>query len=363
MTEFAYCPDVDARIQRLRLLYDARAMDRVFAVMHLPPGAALREFAATHTAGYGDYPDPAERIRFWDAVFAEKSAVLDDAIPAAYPSEMDQGLYGGLLGGEVRLLVDTATGWISSMVPPLIDDWDGFDRLTIDFDNLWGRRYRQLLDVFVRGAQGKFAVSHFILIDSLNFVYELFGAGRTYEELIDHPEQVRRAIDFAYALNARVCDYFFAHVPRLHGGTASGAAQWLPGRAVSESLDPFHMTSVDCFEAWGRAPVERIFARYDGGLIHLHGNGRHLLDAAVTLKGLKLIMLGDDTGYPRAFDLLPALRRRAGDMPLSASVGYGEFVTALEHHTLTGGVLYYVNGVPDADTANRLMERVRAYRA
>ena len=362
MTTLSYCPCVEARIERLRSLYERQAGDRIFAVMNLPPGRALQEFATTHEAGYCSYPDPEERIYFWDALFAERKDILDDSIPAAYPSEMDQGLYGGLLGGQVRLLCDTNTGWISSMVPPLIHDWADFDHLTISFENLWGRRYRNQLKIFRQGAQDKFAVSHFILIDSLNFVFELFGAGRTYEELIDNPEQVRRAIDFAYELNARVQDYFFQQIPLFRGGTCCFSAQWVPGRIVSESLDPFHMASVDYFEEWGREPAERILARYDGGLIHLHGNGRHLLEAASTLKGLKAIFLGDDTGFPKAFDVLPELRRRAGDVPFTVGVSYADFTAALAAHTLTGGVLYHVSGVPDIDTANRMMEQVRAYR-
>lgn len=34
------------------------------------------------------------------------------------------------------------------------------------------------------------------------------------------------------------------------------------------------------FKAWEREPVERIFSRFNGGLLHLHGNGRHFLKAA-----------------------------------------------------------------------------------
>ena len=40
---------------------------------------------------------------------------------------------------------------------------------------------------------------------------------------------------------------------------------------------------------------------------------------------------------------------------------FPEFVAALEAHHLEGGVLYKVQHVPDADAANRLMDRVRQY--
>ncbi|MCU0874577.1 MAG: hypothetical protein MUE50_19775, partial [Pirellulaceae bacterium] len=209
---------------------------------------------------------------------------------------------------------------------------------------------------------GKFGVSHFILIDSLNFVFELVGATNTYVSLLEQPELVRRAIDFAFELNVLIQDTFFERVGLLVGGTASNMVQWIDGRIVSESVDPFHMTSVDYFEAWGREPVERILGHYDGGVLHIHGNGRHLLQAVSSIRGLKAIYLGDDRGFPQAFEVLGDLQTRTGDVPLVVSVDWDRFVDALRRRTLPGGVLYQVTGADRADAVNRLMEEVRAYR-
>ena len=275
---------------------------------------------------------------------------------------MDQGLYGGLLGGNVQFMAHPENGWISSMVSPLLKDWPEFDRLRLDPAHPWFERYREQLRVFVEGAEGKFALSHFILIDGLNFVFELLGATRTYMSLEDQPEMVRRAVDFAFELNVAVQQAFFDSVPLLEGGTASNMAQWVPGRIVSESVDPFHMTSVAYFETWGREPVQRIFDRFDGGVLHIHGNGRHLMEAVSSLRRLHAIYLGDDKGFPPAFDILPQLRARTRDIPLVLAVEFPRFVEKLHRHELVGGVFYKVSGAPDADTVNRLMEKVRAYR-
>jgi hypothetical protein len=174
---------------------------------------------------------------------------------------------------------------------------------------------------------------------------------------------VRRAIDFAFDLNVRVQQTFFANVPSVEGGTLSNFAQWLPGRVVSESIDPYHMTSVAYFERWGREPAERIMNRFDGGVIHVHGNGRHLLEAAATLRGLKAILLLDDRGFPAAFDVIEELKARVGGVPVSLFAPYEAFVDCLRRHALPGGVFYQVRGVPDVSLANRCMEEVRAYRA
>ena len=96
------------------------------------PSPALDAFAARYPHAACDYPDPADRADFWDRLLRERAAIEDDALPSAYLSEFDQGLYGGLLGGEVRFLAHPDVGWISSMVPPLLNDWSEFDRLRFD---------------------------------------------------------------------------------------------------------------------------------------------------------------------------------------------------------------------------------------
>jgi hypothetical protein len=326
------------------------------------PTEAMQRFRQRYTSPDCDYPAPEERAAFWDDHLRQRAAVEDDSMPAAYLSEFDQGLYGGLLGGEVRFMPHPEAGWIPSMVPPLLNDWSEFDDLHFDPAGAWWQRYLHQLRLFVQASRGKWGISHFILIDSLNFVFELVGATETYLAVEERPETVRRAVELAFDLNVRVQEQFFDTVPRYRDGTFSNFAQWLPGRIVSESLDPFHMTRVDYFERWGREPAERMLRRFDGGVIHIHGNGRHLLPAAATLDGLKAILLLDDRGYPRAFDVLEELQRHTGPVPLSVMAPYPAFLERLERHSLPCGVLYQVLDVPDIDSANRLMERVRRYR-
>lgn len=364
MDALAYKPGLSDVIARLKLLHDRGAEDRIFAEFEVPC-AALAEFARQYGHGYCDWPDAAQRVRFWDALLAERAAVEDDSIPSAYLSEMDQGLYGGILGGTVQFMSHPENGWISSMVAPLLREWSELDRVVArrgEDGNPWWQRYRRQLETFVDGAAGRFAVSHFILIDGLNFCFELVGATRTYLSLDECPDTVRRAIDVAFELNVAVQEAFFKAVPPLCGGTASNMVGWAPGRVVSESVDPFHMTSVDYFERWGREPVQRIFDRFDGGVLHLHGNGRHLLEAATTLRGLRAIFMGDDRGYAKAFEIAADLKARAGAVPLVMQTELGPFLARLADHSLPGGVFYKVRGASNAAEANWAMERVREYR-
>lgn len=362
MTELTYKPNVEDVLTRLRSLYARTAGNRLFATMDVP-NPALARFAQKHPDAECGYPDLAERTRFWDDVLLHRMAVEDDAMPVAYLSELDQGLYSGLLGAEVRFTADPATGWISSMTAPLLKDWSEFDRLRFDPEHPWWQRYVRQMEVFARASDGKWGIGQFILINGLNFVFELVGATQTYLSLDEHPDMVRRAIAFALDLNVRIQQQFFETVPSLSGGTFSHFAQWLPGRIVSESLDPFHLTSVAYFERWGREPAERIMTHFDGGVTHIHANGRHLLEAAATLRGLVAIRMMDDAGFPLSFDIVDQLRARVGDAPIVLGAPYEAFVERLRRHTLIGGVLYQVRNVPTVDAANRLMEEIRAYEA
>ena len=357
-----YKRSMNATLERLRAFYSRSAPDRILARFKIA-STVLEEFAALMQDRFCEYPDPEARADFWDRLLMERAILEDDSIPTAYLSEFDQGLYGGLVGGDVRFLAHPENGWISSMVPPLIDGWPSFDALRFDTAGLWAARYRKQLEIFQRRAAGKFGISHFILIDSLNFVFELVGATNTYLSLYEEPERVRAAIEMAFDINLWVQRTFFEAIPLLEGGTCSNMTQWIPGRIISESVDPYHMTSVAVFETWGREPVQRIFDCFDGGVLHLHGNGRHLLEAVTQLRNLKAVFLGDDKGYPPAHTLLGSFRKRSNDLPLITSIPLAAFVSGLESNTLTGGVFYEVADEVDVTAANRLMDRVRTYRA
>jgi hypothetical protein len=365
MSVLQYKANAPAVCDRLRQLVGRKANDRIFAAF-FPPSKTMKSFQKKYS-GFTQYPDPRERILFWDSMFQERISLDDDNIPAAYPSEFDQGLYGGLLGGDVRFLATTddgyvGSGWISSMVPHLLKNWSGFDDLKFSENHFWYERFITQLGIMKETASGKFGISHLIAIDSINFVYELVGATDTYLSMYEVPELVRRAIDFGFNLNLKIHSTFFDIVKTLDGGTCSWVIPWIPGRIVNESIDPFHMTSVDDFEKWGREPAERLMSKFDGGVLHLHANGWHLLEAACTMKGIRAILMVNEKDHVPALPQIQELRKRAGDMPLSIYVSYSEFAEAIQRHELAGGVFHYVSGVPDIDSANRCMEKVRSYR-
>ena len=109
MSNLAYKPNCSEVLDRLRMLYARRAGDRILATMSVP-SPVLEAFKVAYPHAECGYPDPVERANFWDRFFRERSVLEDDSLPGAYLSEFDQGLYGGLLGGEVRFMAHLDVG-------------------------------------------------------------------------------------------------------------------------------------------------------------------------------------------------------------------------------------------------------------
>lgn len=348
-------------IARLNSLYTGKGHDRIYARMCIA-NPAVEQYAKVHSNGETAYPDLNERIQFWDEYLYCYSGLEDDSIPACYLSELDEGLYGGLVGGEQRFVNDNSNGWVSSMTVPFIKDLRETSGFELNRENPWFILYEKQLELYKKAAEGKFGISHFILINGLNFLFEIRGATDTYYDVLENPVLTGRVMEFSYKLNVWVQETFFNRIGLNDGGTCSNMAQWVPGRIVSESVDPFHLTSADMFEEWGRSPIEKVFAHFDGGIIHIHTNGYHLLSNVADIKGLKCIYMVDEDFGTQAYEKICELDSKRKSIPLSLSIPWDIFTTKLDKRELPPNILYNVSGVPDVEQANRLMQDVRGYR-
>lgn len=356
----SYKRNLNDTLCRLKDFYEGKGEAKIYAQMNVI-SSFQNEYLLNNPPGERSYPDPSERIKIWDNYLKERRAIEDDSMPVCYLSEFDQGLYAGLVGGEIRFLQNEDTIWISSMVKPFLEDLTSFQSMKLNPEHPWFKKYRQQLRIFYEYAKGKFGVGHFILIDSFNFLYELRGATKAYLDAEESPQMVKDIIDFAYKLNVWVMDTFFEEIPLFEGGTFSNFGQWIPGRVVSESVDPFHMTSVDYFLKWGKEPVESIFSHFDGGLIHLHSNGRHLLESIAQLNGIRAVLMANDVWNPPSITLLNKFDFQRGSVPLIIPTSYQDFKNSLDDHSLIGNAFYIVDNVPSNLVANQLMEKVRSY--
>lgn len=349
--------------RRLASLYAREAPDRIFARFSIPTDY-IHAYTSQFPEGETPYPDMDSRISFWDGLLAQMTDLQDDSVPAAYLSELDEGLYAAVTGSKIAFSVDRDTGWISSMSYPLSEQDLANINLSVQRQGIWYQRYLAQLARFKEASRGKYGVSHFILIDGMNFLFEIRGATQAYLDVLETPELAQKLMDCAFALNVEIQEQYFKTIGLFEGGTVSNFAGWIPGRIVSESVDPFHLASPEFYQRWGRDNVQKMFDHFDGGVLHLHTNGHHLLKEVSALRGLKAVLLLEEKTAPIApWQKLQELRDDANGVPLAVPIGFDAFERMLFSGDLPGNMLYCVDGAPNAQCVNDLMKKVREYRA
>lgn len=203
---------------------------------------------------------------------------------------------------------------------------------------MWYKRFTQQMNIFVNKTAGNFGVSNLIVLDGFNLIFDLIGATNTYLVALEKLGLVRKVIDFAYNLNVQVHNDFFKYVPLYYNVACSIEATWLSGRIITGSVDSFHMTSAEYFEEWGSEPIKKQFSNF--GIIHIHSNGRHLLEAVSKIKCLKAINFLNERDFHPAFSVLSKIKKITKFIPIVINVDMEDFQKGLKNHNLEGGGFY-----------------------
>ena len=354
--------NADEAFERLGELFSGGGTDRIYAGMGTRGYHQVKKCENPDAYGEnrflelddGDYAALLERH-----AAGEKDEIDDDSFPYYYPNEFDEAIYGALVGAKAVFSVDEHR--VSSMVFPFVKDLDEVRHFVMDEGHPWFKAYKKRLEMGAKNLKGKIGINDVIDITGLNYLVEILGATEAYLALFDVPEKAKYAMDFSTAQNIWLREMFF-DVVGLQDGGSFVFGHWFPGKVVNESVDAFHLASAETFERWGRGPLEKMFSHFDGGALHLHGNGRHLLESVSEVKGLKFITMGDDRPFPPAHEVVEELAARSKNVPIEVFIPYEAFAKRLAEKTLPGNVFYTVWSVPDSDTGNRLMGKVKSYR-
>ena len=353
--EFSYKPDMKAVVERHRLLWACRMPDRILAMMD-PEGAVLYS-AETDPANKA--PNIAEMFTACEEIYRRRKDLEDDSIPVGRVS-FGSNAFGAYLGAEV---VSGGTGGFSK---PLLTDWSALDKLRFNEENEWIQRQKEACRYYLEHARGKFPVCEMETIDALNLADVLRGTTQAFMDVYDHPDELARLMDFGADFNIRFIEMqrqILRESLYYEEGIFDMFWIWLPGRAVWLSVDAYASCAPQVFEQMGRQYIQRLIDHFGSGWLHIHSNGVYLLPQLVKLRNLVGIGIFEDPGPPRPFEQLAEIRAITGDIPLQIHCHRDELEKGMRDRTLPGGIIYWVQGVRSIEDGNRLMEKVRAYRA
>jgi len=290
----------------------------------------------------------------------------DDSLPACY-SILDAGesMVSGMFGKEMNFL-HRPRGPAISKPCVVLEDYSHIGELSFSIDNKWARRFLEIQDYFAEHMGDRFAQHPCLTMDALNFVCEIRGATQAYLDLYVHPEELRDLMEIGLDFNVRFQE---AQMERT-GSYADGSFVWLGGwvpfpAAVSLSVDAYVICSPEHYIEFGLEYQSRLIERFGAGLMHFHCNRVDLAAEVAKLPSLRLFQFGGDPNDPKpSVAYVPEMKQVLGDVPLMVSCSMDYFMEHTEDGTLPTNVWYGVGGGPlSVDEANRLMEKVRAYRA
>ena len=301
----------------------------------------------------------------------QRCQVDDDYLPVLYPTlDAGESMVAGMFGRPLRFM-HRRRGPAYSMAGPIIRDYAEAASLSLDFDSPWARQFLAITGWFTEHAAGRFGQHSFFPIDALNFVVELMGTQRAYEDVYLDPALLRELMEFGLKFNIKVQESILREIPRYADGSFVFMADWVPtppgSRAIIVGVDAYVFCAVKHYAELGFDYNRRLIEHFGAAVVHFHCNRPDLAAEVAKLPGLKMFQFGGDSRDPvPEIDRLPEMRKAVGDMPLMINCTLDAFRQRLEDRALPPNVFYIVESADaglSVDEANRLAEQVWKYRA
>lgn len=344
----AFKPDVAEAQDRLRAYWEGQIIDRACVSVRAPRQGMAPPRRSLIVAEDFDLPGAVQQFEQW----AGQIFFGGETMPALMPNYgPDQ--WAGFLGAGLTLVPDMDTSWAE----PFWDAWTPAPATTLDPANRWWKAIVDLTRLAAAQCDGKFLLSTIDTHSNLDCLAALRGAERLCMDLIEHPDEVLRAVRQIDALYRPVYDTLYAAGRMREFGTTSWLDMWSPRRTQAVQCDFCCMISREHFRKFARPSLEYEIASLDHAVYHMDGPGqiRHL-DDLLALERLHTIQWVPGAGQPTAPAWLDLLKRiQAAGKSVQVLVTVDE-VKALYSELAPERVYYWVLDCPGEAAAVELLD-------
>lgn len=299
--ELIHKPDAFEAQQRMRAFWAGEMIDRPPVAVTAPKSGASAPYRSLVAPADFDFDRAVDEFEEW----ASGIFFGGESFPALGPWwGPDQ--WAGFMGADITLMPEHNTSWIK----PPINDWDDFPTLGIDPDNKW---WKGILDYTKTAAQrcdGKFILSTIDTHSNADCLSALRDPSALCMDLIEHPDEVKRAIRQVDALYLPVYDAVY-HAGRMSEfGSTSWSAMWSDGKTQTVQCDFCYLISQEHFREFVLPSLEYEISCLDHAIYHLDGIGelRHL-DDLLAIPNLHTIQWIPGAGQPQAPEWIELLQR------------------------------------------------------
>lgn len=299
-----------AKVARYRAFWARQDTGRPLVGFSFKTWFPLREFAASAAWEGATHltPDMVEPEAFLDdqeRLLREGEIVEDDILRGATPSQAAPWL-DGMLGGRLCILPGSILGEERCL------PWDELERLRLDREHPWYRKYMAFVDALVRRSAGRYPVSHGTLHGPSDLAASLRGHSQSVLDLLQEPERARALLERLAAMFLEVTEAAWERIPLYHGGYFDGQYQlWAPGPIIRMQEDASGLYSPRLYRAFLQ-PIDRELAsHFPCAFMHLHSTSMFLLEAFLEIEEIRCFQVNYEliSGGPPVSGMLPYWRR------------------------------------------------------
>jgi hypothetical protein len=265
-------PDFEMAMRRVEAWFNHEMIDR-------PPvrfGLHNAEFNEVH-ADAGRWPTLKDR--WFDAEYqvdsfaaAIRSRTFHGETFPVFSPNLGPNVYAAYFGAELEY------GEVTSWIEHCIHDWSDLDRLNFSQDNSYFHKIEELTRIGLQKCKGQFMVGYTDLHGSLDCVADWRNPQTLCLDLLDNPEQVKRAVALADRHFLTLFDHYDALLRQR--GQLSVTWMGIPSRGKMHipSCDFTSMVSTEDFDEFYLPSMQAEIRHMTHNVFHLDGKGmiRHL---------------------------------------------------------------------------------------
>lgn len=265
-----YKKDWEKAKERLMAWWEREIVDRVVVQVKAPrPGERKLE-------------PPADLVQRWTDVdyvldAAEECMRLTyfggEAFPAFYPN-LGPDVFAAFLGCELEF------GESTSWSVPLVHQWSDLDKVVFERKNRWWQLCQRMLEEAGQRFDGDCVLGFTDIHGGGDGVAALRDPQVLALDMIDHPQEVKRAMEFVEKVWFQVYEGELEVIRKYSDGVTTWMNLWHPGTWYPVSCDFICMISREMFREFILPELLAEINYLDRSIFHLDGPGalRHLDD-------------------------------------------------------------------------------------
>lgn len=208
------------------------------------------------------------------------------------------------------------------------------------------------------GSPAKFPLATTRMRGVADMLAAVFGGEGLILAMMERPDYVRSLATSLTDLYIAFGHYQLDRIPAFHGGVGSFYySMWAPPGTVWHQEDSCMLLSPELYEEFIREQDQRIFAAFDGNIVHFHSTGGYLpIEPVLDLEPVA-VELHRDAGGPSAEELVERHRQILDRTPLLIWGALTEADLSQIFGTLPAGGLAVQVAVESVEEAREIWDR------